>query len=117
MACLRLTLIDPRLGFEDEARTLMKELDAGLASRDGFIMSLLVSDGRNRVGRLSLWESKQFADQSAGDLHVMAVRSRLHNISVPAEESLLEVESGHLPERLDSLLKAARLTHHVADNA
>ena len=100
MAYLCLTLIDPRPGFEQEAQKLLKELDADLASSDGLIMSLVLKDRSNRLGRLSLWDSRHEADQNAGDLHVMAVRSRLHNLSASAEEGLMEVESGHRAEGL-----------------
>ena len=113
MACLRLTLIEPRLGYEHEARRLLKELDAGLATRDGLIMSMLVSDRRNRIGRVSLWESKPHADRNSGDLHVLAVRSRLKNIASLADESLLEIESGHLPEGMKSLLRAAGIADQL----
>ena len=99
MAFLRLTLLKPRPAADAEIRRLLEELDAAVSESPGLILSFIAAR-EQRLGRVSLWESKQDANREALNERTLSLRSRLHYLSLEAEESMLEVASGHLPEGL-----------------
>ena len=104
MAFLRLTMIQPRPGSETEANDLLQELDTSLGQESGLLFSLIVNPRSERIGRLSLWRTKDDANRVATTDHIMSVRSRLHYISLSTDETMLEVQSGHFSEAVNSLL-------------
>jgi hypothetical protein len=108
MAYLRSTFLNPRPGAETEVRHLIEELDAGLSNAQGLVFSLVLSQANGRIGRISLWLSKDGANREAASQHVLALRSRLRLLSTEAEETLLEVESGYVPAGFSFLLGAAK---------
>jgi hypothetical protein len=107
MAHLRLTLLQPRPGSEAEARRLMEELDSELADASGLILSLIMAR-ESHIGRVSLWRSKEDANREAINERTLSLCSRLRYIATEAEESMLEVESGHLPEGFSALFGAQK---------
>ena len=99
MAFLRLTLLKPRPESDEEVRRLLEELDAEVAESPGLILSFIAAR-EQRLGRVSLWQSKQDANSEALNERTLSLRSQLRILSVEAEESMMEVASGHLPEGL-----------------
>lgn len=104
MACLRLTLIEPAAGNEREAQRVMAALDECLARTPGLILSLVADAGSGRVGRISLWQSKEAANQVALRDDILALRSQLKRLSRTTEETLMDLKSGHVPDQLAALL-------------
>ena len=112
MAYVRLTLLEPQPGAENELRRLLEELDACLADAPGLLLSLVLSQAKGRLGRISLWLSKEEANHEATSPRILALRSRLLFLSLETEEALLEVESGYLPEGFNTLIWAAKQPAH-----
>lgn len=104
MACLRLTLIEPTPGNEQEAQRVMEALDGCLAQTPGLILSFVTEVEGSRVGRVSLWNSKEDANQVALRDDILALRSQLRRLSVNTEESLMDLKSGHVPRLLAAQL-------------
>jgi hypothetical protein len=94
-----LTLLKPRPDSDEEVRRLLEELDAEVAESPGLILSFIAAR-EQKLGRVSLWQSKQDANREATNDRTLSLRSRLRYLSVEAEESMMEVASGHLPEGL-----------------
>ena len=109
MAYLRLTMLQPRPGSETEARELLEELDTSLVGADGLVFSLVMSQESDKLGRVSLWHSKDDANREAVSDHVMSLRSRLRFLSLSTDETLLEVKSGHLPEGFGAVFNAPEM--------
>ena len=109
MAFLRLTLLEPRRGSEDEVLALLEELDGDLAGAPGMMMSLVLHQDARQLGRVSLWQTRDGANREAASAHVLSLRSRLHYLSVTTEERLLEVSSVQLPAGFAALQEPARL--------
>jgi hypothetical protein len=108
MAYLRSTFLNPRPGAEAEVRRLIEELDASLCNAHGLVFSLVLSQANGRIGRISLWLSRDGANREAASQHVLALRSQLRLLSTEAEETLLEIDSGYVPEGFTFLLSAAK---------
>ena len=108
MAFIRLTMVRPRPGSEQEVRRLMEELDSDLAESPGFIFSFVMTRESQRIGRVSLWRSKEDANREAMSQRTISLRSQLHHLSTETEESVMEVESGHLPEGFSRLFTSAK---------
>jgi hypothetical protein len=104
MACLRLTLIEPAPGNEREAQRVMAALDACLARTPGLILSFVTDAGSGRIGRISLWHSKEDANQVALRDDILALRSQLKRLSRTTEETLMDLRSGHVPDQLAAQL-------------
>lgn len=102
MAFVRLSLLAPVPGHESELRHRLEQLDALLAPVEGLVFSMVIS-GEGRLGRLSVWLSREMADREATSERTLAVRSRIRLLAVEMEERLLEVESGWLPASLGQL--------------
>jgi hypothetical protein len=107
MACLRLTLIEPAPGNEREAQRVMEALDGCLAQAPGLILSFVTKVEGYRMGRISLWHSKEDANQVALRDDILALRSQLRRLSVNTEETLMDLKSGHVPEQLAAQLAGA----------
>ena len=112
MAYVRLTLLEPRPGAEDELRRLLLELDASLAEAPGLLLSLVVSQASGRLGRISLWLSKEEANREATSQRILALRSRLLFLALDTDETLLDVDSGYLPEGFSALFAIAKQPAH-----
>jgi hypothetical protein len=54
MACLRLTLIEPKPGNREEMQTVLTLLDAKLAKTPGLIFSFVTRLETDRLGRVAL---------------------------------------------------------------
>lgn len=109
MAILRLTILEPRPGYEAEVERLLDELDVTLSGAPEMVFSLVFRQDQRQLGRMSLWLSKDGANREAANSHVLSLRSRLRYLSVHTEERLLEVKSGFMPEGFASLQDAAKL--------
>ena len=112
MAFMRLTMVRPRPGNEQQVRRLMEELDSDLAASPGFIFSFIIARESRRIGRVSLWRSKEDANREALSPRTLNLMSDLHELSLEAEESMMEVESGHLPEGFSRLFSSAKQAVH-----
>jgi hypothetical protein len=104
MACLRLTLIEPSPGKEREAQRVMGALDECLARTPGLILSFVTDAGSGRIGRISLWHSKEDANQVALRDDILALRSQLKRLARTTEETLMDLKSGHVPDQLAAQL-------------
>lgn len=109
MAFLRLTMLEPRPGCEDQVQRLVEELDSALAGAPEMVFSLVLRQEPRRVGRISLWLSKEGANREAVNSHILSLRSRARYLSVETEERLLEVSSGQMPAGFTSLQGVAKL--------
>ena len=98
MPVVRKTLLQPRPGSEAEVGDMLVELDEKLGHAQGLLFSLVIAEPR--LGRISVWTSKDEANREAVSDSTLSLRSRLRYFSLSAEESLLEVESAptSLPE-------------------
>ena len=82
MYYLRISLLVPLEGYEAEVRRLEEDLLAFLALRPGFVDGyLLTAEGSPDVGRVTIWQSEADADHAANQDHVLALRSRLLQIT------------------------------------
>ena len=104
MACLRMTLLRPRAGTTADVQALLEELDTSLAGSEGLLASFVTEVESNRLGRVSLWLTKEDANREATRDHVLSLRSRLRFLSVDTQEVLMEVKSGHIGSDLTSIL-------------
>jgi hypothetical protein len=93
MPVVRLTLLQPRPGSETEVGDLLIELDEKLWQARGVLFSLVIAEG-SRLGRVSVWTSKEEANREAVSDSTLSLRSRLRYLSLSAEESLIEVDPG-----------------------
>jgi hypothetical protein len=82
----------------------MEALDVCLAGSPGMILSFVTDSESTRIGRVSLWHSKDDANQVALRDDILALRSQLRRLSIDTQETLMEVKSGHVPEPLAALL-------------
>lgn len=98
MPAVRLTLLQPRPGSEGEVADLLSELNDKLAQAPGLLFSTIVAEPR--LGRVSVWASKDDANREAVSDSTLSLRSRLRYLSLAAEESMLEIEDAPvtLPE-------------------
>ena len=103
MACLRLTLVEPRPGNLDETQQVLVMLDEKLASTPGLIFSFVTEVEADKLGRIALWHSKDEANHVAMREDVLALRARLRSLTLNTEETLMELHSGYLPEPLAAL--------------
>jgi hypothetical protein len=76
---VRLSLAQPRAGHEAAVAKIEDDLMAFFAKQPGYLRGYQIvgGDSEERVGRLTLWESDQHADQAAQTAHVLAQRSEL----------------------------------------
>jgi hypothetical protein len=104
MACLRLTLIEPRPGYRQEAQEVLSLLDEKLARTPGLIFSFVTEIEADRLGRVALWHSKEAANHVALRDDILALRSRLLSLVLTTEETLMDLRSGYLPEPIAALI-------------
>ncbi len=79
MPYIRLSLVHPKPGHEEEVQHLLSELERFAASWPGYVCGWVLcnADGLGELGRLTVWRSEHDADSAAGELHPMSLRSRL----------------------------------------
>jgi hypothetical protein len=104
MACLRLTLIEPAPGSEIEVERVMEALDRCLANTPGLILSFVTESTGSRLGRVSLWQSREDANQVALRDDILALRAQLRALALNTEEALMDLKSGHVPQHLAAQL-------------
>jgi hypothetical protein len=117
MAFLRITMLEPKAGREDEVYQLMEELDRSLSGAEGMLFSLVLKSEPRRVGRISLWLTKDGANREATSSHILSLRARLRYLSETTEERLLDVKSGYVPAGFSSLQDAAKLPAYFPSSA
>ncbi len=110
---MRLTLLRPRDGRREEVQRLVEDLDGELAGSDGLLLSFVTQEG-DRVGRMSLWQSKDDANREATRERILSLRSRIRYLSIETQEVLMEVQSGHVPRELTALLAGDLVTDESA---
>ena len=76
---VRLSLMNPREGEDKLVAGLMDNLLEYFSTQPGYVRgyALLDGDPRGRVGRITMWESEEQADQAANTQHVLTVRSEI----------------------------------------
>ena len=76
---VRLSLSQAKPGNEAAVAKIEDDLMAFLAKQPGYLhgYQIVGGDSEGRVGRLTLWESDQHADQAAQTEHVLSKRSQL----------------------------------------
>lgn len=116
MACLRLTLIQPKPGNREEMQSVLTLLDAKLAKTPGLIFSFVTEVESDKLGRVALWRSKDEANHVAMREDILALRARLRALALNTEEALMELHSGYLPEPLAALIAGDKLMEPVALN-
>jgi hypothetical protein len=116
MACLRLTLIEPKPGNREEMQTVLAMLDEKLARTPGLIFSFVTEIEADKLGRIALWQSKEAANHVALREDVLALRARLRSLALDTEETLMELRSGYLPEPLAALMAGETAMQPVAFN-
>jgi quinol monooxygenase YgiN len=86
---VRLSLMIPREGMQEQALAIHRTLVAGLASQPGFVRGYVITGDRwGRVGHLNIYTSEHEADQAAQTQHILALRSEMLMLIV--EESHIE---------------------------
>ena len=80
MAYVRISLMRPLAGREEEAGKLNRELAEYYRQQSGCLQSTVIhaADGSADTGRVSFWESESAADTAASTDRSMFLRSRLH---------------------------------------
>lgn len=91
MAYVRLSLVMPKPGQEARAAGLLDELLDHCRRQPGYETGFRLDpfESGRRLGRLTVWEAKHFADAAANSTHDLSLRSELN----------LTVEPGSLEER------------------
>ena len=94
MKVIRITQVMPSVGSEQQVEMLLKQLGEYVSKEPGFIEDYeFHSPGK--VGRVSIWASKEAADRASMLTHTIAVRSHLHLLSMEWQEALGEVDAEH----------------------
>jgi hypothetical protein len=116
MACLRLTLIEPKPGDRQEAQHVLSMLDEKLAKTPGLIFSFVTEVETERLGRIALWHSKEEANHVALRDDILALRSRLRSLVLSTEETLMDLKSGYLPEPIAAFINGEMVMEPIATN-
>lgn len=92
MKVIRTTILTPREGSAEDVASLLNELGEYLAKEPGFIEAYGFKDD-GKLGRVSIWESREYADRAATQTHTIALRAKLFSLTVGRQEQLAEVKS------------------------
>jgi hypothetical protein len=114
MACLRLTMIEPKEGYREETQTVLTMLDEKLATMPGLLFSFVTEIESDKLGRIALWRSKEEANHVAMREDIMALRARLRMLAPDTEETLMELSSGYMPEPLAAMIAGDAAMEPVA---
>ena len=76
---VRMSLVKAKAGQQAAVTKIEDDLMAFFTKQPGYIhgYQIIGGDSDGRVGRLTLWESDQHADQAAQTAHVLAQRSEM----------------------------------------
>jgi hypothetical protein len=85
MSYIRISLMKPRKGQEEEVRRLIDDLVMFQETLPGYQVGYRVehTPGDDRVGRLAIWAHESDADRAALNDHDMAIRSQLNQLIEP----------------------------------
>jgi len=80
MPYVRISLMRPKHGREDEVNELIDRLVAYYEQQPGYITGYRLRniDGTDRVGRLGVWDRHEDAEHAATTDHDLALRSQLN---------------------------------------
>ena len=93
MKVIRTTILTPREGSAEDVASLLRELGEYLSKEPGFIEAYAFKDD-GKLGRVSVWESREAADHAANQVHTIALRARIHAVTLPdRQERLAEIKS------------------------
>jgi nucleotide-binding universal stress UspA family protein/heme-degrading monooxygenase HmoA len=88
MAFIRISLMTPRSGQQEELEKLLDSLVAYLHGKPGFIAAYRLSPDPhsmdNRVGRISIWESEDDANRMSSDQHDQALQAEIKLVAIDA---------------------------------
>ncbi|MEX2159602.1 MAG: hypothetical protein WEB04_09400 [Dehalococcoidia bacterium] len=86
---VRLSLMTPREGMQEQVLAMHRTLVEGLASQPGFVRGYVITGDRwGRVGHLNVYTSEHEADHAAQTQHILSLRSEMLMLIV--EESHIE---------------------------
>ncbi len=76
---VRISLMKAKEGSQELVAALMDNLLTFFIGKPGYVRgyALLEGDPRGRVGRITVWNSEEEADQAANTQHVLTVRSEI----------------------------------------
>ena len=93
MKIIRTTIVTPREGSAEDVVRLLKDLGEYLAKEPGFIEAYGFKD-EGKLGRISVWESKELADRAANQVHTIALRAKIYALTLPDRtERLAEIKT------------------------
>ena len=99
MPHVRVTVIEPKTGLEDEALSLLREIDDLFSKEPDLRLSMVFgadSKGLGPYGRVAVWETEDAANHLAMSEHALALRARLGAVSSErVVETLAEVVNSH----------------------
>lgn len=87
MTFVRLSLMKPSPGNEDEVERINRDLVAHYLGMKGCLAGYLLKEagGGAEICRLTLWESEADAGRAANDHHTLSSRSTLHRLIQPGD--------------------------------
>jgi hypothetical protein len=99
MAHVRVTVIEPKTGREDEALSVLREIDDLFSNQPELRVSFVFgadSTGKGPFGRVAVWETEGAANQTAMSDRALALRARLGAVSSErVVETLSEIVNSH----------------------
>lgn len=99
MAHVRVTVIEPKTGREDEALSVLREIDDLFSKEPELRLSFVFgadSMGKGPFGRVSIWETESAANHTAISERALALRARLRAVSsAKVVETLSEIVNSH----------------------
>src|SRR5688572_17106601 len=88
MAFIRMSLMTPRPGQEEELANLLDRLVQHFHGKPGFIAAYRISSDPHtrdkRIGRISIWESEDDANRMSSDQHDLALQAEIKLLAVDA---------------------------------
>ena len=85
MAYVRLSVVRPRPGREDEALRILHSLSAATEGSPGWVAGYVLKpdDDSGELARISIYEQESDAEREAASDKVLALRSELHMVIEP----------------------------------
>lgn len=82
---VRLSIATPRRGDEDRLAAIMQQLADTAASHTGCLESYVMRphDESGEIARLAIYADEHSAVSTAGDEHMLALRSQMHLVCEP----------------------------------
>ena len=88
MAYIRMSLMTPRSGQEEELENLLDRLIEYFHGKSGFIAAYRLSPDPHsrddRIGRISIWESEVDANRMSSDQHDLALQAEIKRLALDA---------------------------------